>query len=91
MTMTNNGLSKLTEEMGEAAQIVGKMLQYPMLQTTNVPHPDGTVLRTRLEEELGYMLAAARFVAAKLQLNLAVIDDRAYTKQQLFNKWDRES
>ncbi len=31
MPMTNNGLSKLVEELGELGQVAGKMLQFPDL------------------------------------------------------------
>lgn len=88
--MTNNGLSKLAEETGEVQQIIGKMLQYPALQTASDQHPDGSVLRVRLQEEIGDALAAMAFVIAKLRLNPEAIYARKVHKQALFEKWDNE-
>jgi len=91
--MTNNGLSKLTEELGEVQQIVGKMLQYPYLQKgyeCEKLHPDGTHLRTRLEQELGDVLAAITFVTKKLKLDEIAIEKRWIDKIQVFNIWDEE-
>lgn len=91
MPMTNNGLSKLTEEIGELGQVVGKMLQYPELQKDWIKsHPDekGPLL-PRLEEEAGDVLGAIWFVAAKLGLSMETIEARAEMKEALFHQWDR--
>lgn len=93
MAMRQNGLAKLSEEAGEALQIAGKLIQYPELQTDRSPlarHPDGSQLRTRLEEELGDVLAAVSFVMNKLQLDFTAIDQRMKAKLALFNQWDNE-
>ena len=90
MAMTNMGLSKLTEEMGECGQIIGKMLQYPDLMMDNAKsHPDGTNLRRRLEEEMADTLAAIRFASMKMDLDISRIFSRQVEKEQLFNQWDR--
>lgn len=88
--MRENGLVKLTEECGEALQVVGKMLQYPELQHSMNQHPDGTVLRERLEEELGDLTAAVTFVVCKLGLDIERIAKRGDDKLVLFAQWDRE-
>lgn len=94
MPMEQNGLGKLIEEMGEALQIAGKMIGYPHHQSNNEPirltHPDGTHLRYRLEEELGDVLAAIRFVDKKLRLDTEKIISRCEEKMALFQKWDQE-
>ncbi len=90
MPMTNYGLAKLTEEMGECLQVVGKMNQFPALMMDDtLHHPDGTQLRRRLEEEVADVLAAARFVCIKMNLDIAVVWSRQIAKEELFNKWDR--
>ena len=91
MAMTNNGLSKLTEEAGEMLQIVGKLLQYPKLQLTTddrLLHPDGSNLRHRLQEEMADVIAAMEFVSNKLQLDTEAIDKRACEKVERFRQWD---
>ncbi len=97
MAMQQNGLAKLTEELGELQQVIGrlqqvigKMLQYPELQLTDGEHPDGTVLRRRFEEELADVEAAATFVAAKLKLDVSAIKSRAAMKRARFQQWDAE-
>lgn len=101
MAMTNNGLSKLVEEIGELGQVAGKMLQYPALMhdvqvMANVSgeggfakHPDGTNLRLRLQEELADVMAAARFVMVKLDLDVTAVFQRQCAKESLFNQWDK--
>jgi len=91
VAMTNNGLSKLTEEAGEMLQIVGKLLQYPKLQLTTddrLLHPDGSNLRHRLQEEMADVIAAMEFVSNKLQLDTEAIDKRACEKVERFRQWD---
>ena len=78
------GLSKLTEEVGEVLQIIGKLV------ATNgeSAHWDGTVdLRSRLVEEIADVDAALRFVAEKNGLDLDVILARSDEKYALFCKW----
>jgi NTP pyrophosphatase (non-canonical NTP hydrolase) len=87
--MTNNGLSKLTEECGELQQVIGKLLQYPMLQTNaDKLHPDGTHLRSRLCDEIADVVAAIDFVIAKMQLDAGGIAERRRAKVNRFWHWD---
>lgn len=92
MSMQQNGLAKLVEECGEVMQVAGKMIQYPELQPiTNVnKHPDGTVLRDKLEEEIADVAASLRFVADKLKLSKVKISKRLAEKLKLFEQWDKE-
>lgn len=80
------GLSKLIEECGEVAQVVGKIIgAYP-----EVEHWDGTNLRTRLEEELADLSAAIVFVKQRCGLNEAVIEQRTALKLCTFQRWHAE-
>ncbi len=98
MAMKHNGLSKLSEESGELhvalgkmQQTIGKMLQYPQLQTAvNVTHPDGTYLRECLQNEMGDVMAALDFVRNKLELDSLAIANRWQQKLKIFNQWDSE-
>jgi NTP pyrophosphatase (non-canonical NTP hydrolase) len=92
MPMMQNGLAKLIEECGEVLQIAGKLVQYPHLQQpgTDELHPDGTHLRTELQNEMADVIAAFEFVAQRLQLSNEVIDGRVSRKVALFELWDRE-
>ena len=91
MPMLHNGLAKLSEESGELLQVAGKMLQYPLLQTSgNMTHPDGTNLRERLQEEMGDLKAAIDFVGGKLELDSQAVTDRWAAKLKLFKQWDSE-
>lgn len=91
MPMMQNGMAKLTEECGEVQQIVGKLIQYPHLQSWGVElHPDGTHLLTELTNELADVRAAAEFVSERLALSKSAIEARARRKLELFRQWDRE-
>lgn len=86
MAMTNNGLSKLTEELGELLQEVGKLLQYPEGE-----HPDGRGdLHVRVQAEMGDVLAAMGYVSESLGLNQQAIETAADAKLALFRKWGLE-
>lgn len=87
MPMTNKGLTKLCEELGELTQIAAKKISY--MDTDE--HPDGKgSMRERLAEEMGDVLAAVKFVAYKLEISEAKIGERAQKKFELFVKWDTE-
>jgi hypothetical protein len=99
MPMLHKGLAKLSEESGELQlvlgklqQTIGKMLQYPELQTAGPPHqhPDGTNLRECMQVEMGDVMAALDFVRGKLELDHTAILDRWQEKLKLFNQWDSE-
>lgn len=79
------GISKLVEELGEVAQVAGKLIA-----TGGDPeHWDGTDLRTRLEEELADLEAAIAFVVRNNRLDAGRIAGRREAKLRLFNAWHR--
>ncbi len=91
MPMRHKGLAKLTEECGELQQVIGKLFQYPnLIDCTEIQHPDGTILRACLEDEIADVLAAIEFVHQKLKLNTAEMTHRRAVKLALFQKWDKE-
>lgn len=87
MPMTNKGLSKLTEELGELLQEVGKTMAVG--NDVDAPHWSGN-LRERMQNEMGDVLAAIGFAMDKLGLEGEVIEQRSREKYALFNKWDAE-
>ena len=63
--MTLNGLAKLTEEIGELIQVAGKKMAY-----ADGTHPDGKGdLNSRMQEEMGDVIAAIKFASDKLELD----------------------
>lgn len=82
--MSNNGLSKLIEECGEVIQIAGKLLAFP-----NGEHPDGAGnLHRRLEDEMGDVRAAIRFVCETHNLDLRHrVNERETEKLLTFRRW----
>lgn len=81
------GLSKLVEELGEALQVVGKLLGTGGASA----HWDGSDLRARLVEELGDQMAAALFVITENRLGSVAVAERQSNKLELFRKWHREA
>ena len=77
------GISKLIEEAGEVLQVCGKL----MGTGGKVQHWDGTNLKERLEEELGDLVAAARFVGENCGLDNHRIVEQARRKYDLFSEW----
>ncbi len=80
------GLSKLIEEAGEVVQVCGKLIA----NSGRAEHWDGTNLKTRLESELGDLLAAIDFVQMHARLSAAAIQTRRDEKFELFQKWHRD-
>jgi hypothetical protein len=80
------GLSKLTEEMGEVQQVVGKLLG----TGGERDHWDGSDLELRLQEELADLRAAIDFVIGECHLDKKAIQARENTKLALFLKWHVE-
>lgn len=81
------GLSKLAEEAGEVLQVIGKL----MGTRGSIEHWDGKGdLRTRLEEEIADVMAAATFVTAINGLDKDKIAHRMAEKVIKFNKWHQE-
>lgn len=80
------GLSKLIEEQGEVAQVIGKLMGTQGVEQ----HWDGTNLRERITDEIGDVLAAIQFVVDHCDLNAHRVAMRAEHKRDLFEKWHRE-
>ena len=75
------GLHKLTEEMGELAQVIGKLGAFPVGD-----HPDGgPPLRQRLEEECADVEAAILYFRERNGLD--PMPARRVEKLQKFRKW----
>lgn len=77
------GVAKLLEEMGEAAQVLGKLIA----AGGDPDHWDGTNLVARMVEELGDLRAAIEFVITTNGLDAGAIDARAAQKQAVFRHW----
>lgn len=80
------GLAKLSEEMGELSQVIGKIMAFPDPEAV---HPDGKgKLHDRFEEELADVMAAAEYV---IRFNDSVkrkrIRNRIVAKMSRFVKW----
>jgi NTP pyrophosphatase (non-canonical NTP hydrolase) len=78
------GLSKLVEEMGEAGQIIGKIMGLGSMGK----HWDGTILRDELADELGDVIGAIDFIAennAELDWERVLI--RSRVKRARFQQW----
>ena len=87
MTMAAAGVAKLIEEMGELHQVLGKKLAW---WDTDEPHWDGSVLNVRMQEEMGDVLAAIKFVASQLELDWLDVLARERYKEQLFGTWQEQ-
>jgi NTP pyrophosphatase (non-canonical NTP hydrolase) len=80
------GISKLTEEMGETGQVIGKLLG-----TGGEPlHWDGSNLPERLIEEMGDVIAAIWFVVETNGLDNAALNRRSIQKLLTFREWHLE-
>jgi len=79
------GISKLIEECGEVIQVAGKLLG----SRGEPKHWDGSDLKVRIEEELGDLLGAMRFVVARCRLDAEAVERRALVKQATFDRWHR--
>lgn len=87
MTMTANGLAKLIEELGELTQVAGKKIAY---NKTDI-HPDGMgSLKERLEDEMGDVIAAIRFVTETLELDDERIKERMDRKFNQYKLWHED-
>lgn len=76
MPLAHEGLTKLVEEAGEVIQVAAKLQAYP-----GGVHPDGgSLLRERLADELGDLLAAAEIV----------IDLHALDRKRIAAQWERK-
>lgn len=80
------GISKLVEELGEVAQVAGKLIA----AGGQTGHWDGTDLRIRLEDELADLSAAIAFVTSQNNLDATRIAERREAKLGRFETWHRE-
>jgi NTP pyrophosphatase (non-canonical NTP hydrolase) len=83
--MHEKGLTKLIEECGELIQIAAKQSAY----LGDDSHPDGSHMPTRMQEEMGDVLAAIDYVVGSFQLSLKEIDRRRNMKFKTYEKWDK--
>lgn len=84
--MSHGGIDKLNEECGEVIQVIGK---FHGMGAVLGDHWDGSHLGQRLEEEIGDVLAAAKFVIEKHKLDSNAINLRQRDKLAKFRAWDR--
>jgi NTP pyrophosphatase (non-canonical NTP hydrolase) len=79
------GFSKLTEEMGELQQVIGKIEGFGGFGV----HWDGQNLGESLEKEIADVLAAIEFVTAKNidHLSRQRISRRKWVKYERFRMW----
>ena len=83
--MLHGGLPKLTEELGELSQVVGKKLN---LDKSEWIYWDGQDLKSRLEEEMGDVWAAIVFVCDHFGLDFHAVQCRRAIKLRLYKEWD---
>lgn len=91
MTMSNHGLSKAIEEMGEALQVFGKKLA---CMNTDKHWDGGKPLNVRMQEEIADVKAILEFLCVDkkdhFHLDPNVIYARTQKKLALFRKWESE-
>lgn len=80
------GLSKLIEEAGEVQQVCGKLIA----TDGEIQHWDGSNLKVRLEEEIGDVLAACKFVERHCALDAGAIAIRRAQKLAMFVGWHED-
>jgi NTP pyrophosphatase (non-canonical NTP hydrolase) len=78
-------LALLLEEMGEAQQIIGKILRHGY-ESYNPNHPDGTN-RMLLENELADVLAAIKMMENAEDIQQDVLTMRCVQKQQKVRRY----
>lgn len=86
MAMSQQGLTKLLEELGELSQIAAKKIAY--IDTDD--HPDGMSMKARMEDEMADVMAAIMFVADKFDLDKEKIGNRIELKYARFTEWDNQ-
>lgn len=86
MAMHNKGLTKLMEECGELIQILAKKSAY--METDN--HPDGSLMKRRMEDEIADVVAAITFVVEQFDLDVPYMSERSTDKIELYEKWAKE-
>lgn len=77
------GIFKLQEEMGELAQVLGKLGPFPEGE-----HPDGErPLKERCEDEVADVMAVLTYFTKVNKLDFDRISKRADEKLAKFEKW----
>lgn len=90
--LTNSELERLAllgEELGEAAQIVGKILRHGY-KSTNPLTPDTQIPisnRELLCEELAHVLFAIRLMAVNDDVNPAIMEHMMRSKESRIGRW----
>lgn len=79
-------LALLAEECGEVVQIIGKTLRHGY-ESTNPVTGDGVTNRTKLELELGDIMAALRLMDMREDVELDRVLDNSEIKFLKVNKW----
>lgn len=99
MPMKHNGLNKLSEECCELTVVCQKWIA-----CNSDEHWSGDIMRQRMIEEIGDVLAAIDFVVNRFGLSNNIrmpvdesifevtetIQERRVKKLAIFNKWDEE-
>lgn len=79
-------LAGLLEELGEAQQVIGKILRHGY-KNYNPNDPKKTINRRLLETELGHVLWWIHFMETRYDLDRSHIDDMKYLKGLSVNKY----
>ena len=79
-------LALLLEELGEAAQVVGKILRHGY-ESVNPFFPEDDTNRARLEKELGDVLVAIDFLIDYGDIEQWALDDRKRVKHHKIWEW----
>lgn len=87
MAMSNKGLTKLVEELGELSQIAAKKMAY--MNIDNHPDKKGS-MKKRLENEMGDVLASIQYVVGKLELDMDRIVERSDCKIEVYLAWEKD-
>ena len=82
------GLFKLVEELGELAQVCGRLMQGHALGMA--VHWDGHEHKVRLLEELADVSAMIDYVLVVNNLDMAEFHKRRSAKQRQFHEWHHE-
>ena len=79
-------LAVLLEELGEAQQVIGKVLRHGY-ESVNPHFPEGDTNRARLENELGDVLVAIDFLLDYGDIHQGHLDDRKRVKHHRIWDW----
>jgi NTP pyrophosphatase (non-canonical NTP hydrolase) len=81
-------LALLLEELGEAQQVIGKILRHGYESVNpDLPPPAGDTNRANLERELGDVLVAIGFLLDAGDIDEHLIEDRKRVKRHKVWQW----